>query len=100
MHSCIYEGKVWHSRTRPLSHQFQYRLAMAYLDLDELPGIVRNARLLGHSHLAPASFRREDHFGQKDQPLCETVPIVRRRKRYARASEKKRASGRTVRFAC
>ena len=73
MQSCLYEGTVWHSRTRPVNHQFQYRIAMAYLDLDELPAIMSNVRSFGHRCVAPVSFRREDHFGPRDQSLPEIV---------------------------
>ena len=37
MKSCIYEGQVRHTRTKPVGHTFNYRLFMMYLDLDELP---------------------------------------------------------------
>jgi DUF1365 family protein len=42
MDSCIYEGRVRHKRTEPALHQFEYRLFMMYLDLDELPSCVRD----------------------------------------------------------
>ena len=36
MDSCIYEGQVKHTRSRPAKHAFTYRLFLMYLDLDEL----------------------------------------------------------------
>ena len=37
MDSCIYEGRVRHTRRTPAEHSFNYRLFLMYLDLDELP---------------------------------------------------------------
>ncbi|MBU6955776.1 DUF1365 domain-containing protein [Hahella sp. HN01] len=38
-HSAICEGKVRHRRYTPASHHFEYRISMAWLDLDELEEI-------------------------------------------------------------
>ena len=46
--SCIYEGTIRHRRTEP-RREFRHRLALFYLDLDELP------RLLGGRLVAGAS---------------------------------------------
>lgn len=73
MHSCIYSGKVAHFRRGPVKHRFRYSLFMAYLDLDELPGLVRRSRLLSASRFAPASFLRKDHAGESDVPLGESI---------------------------
>ena len=32
----IYEGVVRHARMQPQLHRFEYKVAMVYLDLDEL----------------------------------------------------------------
>ena len=37
MDSCIYEGRVRHTRRTPAEHSFDYRLFLMYLDLEELP---------------------------------------------------------------
>lgn len=37
--SCIYEGEIRHRRFDP-RREFSHRLALAYLDLDELPGLL------------------------------------------------------------
>ena len=34
MDSCIYEGRVRHTRNSPALHRFNYRLFMMYLDLE------------------------------------------------------------------
>ncbi|MDA0282462.1 MAG: DUF1365 domain-containing protein [Planctomycetota bacterium] len=73
MESCIYEGQVRHTRTKPALHQFNYRLFMMYLDLDELPGLFEKYRLWSVSGPALARFRREDHMEPHDQPLADVV---------------------------
>ncbi len=40
-HSAIYEGWVRHRRHDPVEHEFRYPLFMAYLDLAELPWVLR-----------------------------------------------------------
>lgn len=73
MESCIYEGRVSHSRTRPALHRFRYRLFMMYLDLDELPDLFRGRWLWSAERFAIARFRREDHVGMPSRPLAEAV---------------------------
>ena len=78
MHSCIYEGNVWHSRREPVVHRIQKRLFMAYLDLDELSGECGARRLVAESNWAALSFRRDDHLFDASLPLAEEVrQIVR-----------------------
>jgi uncharacterized protein len=40
--SAAYEGWVRHRRFEPVEHSFRYRLFLMYLDLDELPGVLRD----------------------------------------------------------
>ncbi|MDZ4656687.1 MAG: DUF1365 domain-containing protein [Bythopirellula sp.] len=61
MHSALYHGSVTHSRTRPISHSFRYPVTMAYLDLAEVPQLLRERKLLGY-HWRPLCFREEDHL--------------------------------------
>jgi len=46
---------------------------MIYLDLDEWPCIARSRLPLYDAPFAPASFRREDHFGNRETSLKEAV---------------------------
>lgn len=62
MHSCIYRGSVEHERLAPTNHRFRYSLFWLYLDLDELPLVLRSVALLSTRRLAVASFCRGDHF--------------------------------------
>ncbi len=73
MDSCIYEGRVRHTRSTPARHQFSYRLFMMYLDLDELPTLFGRRWFWSASRPALARFRRSDHLGPDNQPLGEAV---------------------------
>ncbi len=73
MQSCIYEGRVRHTRTRPVLHRFRYSIFMMYLDLDELPGLFSGRWLWSADRPALARFRRSNHLGPADQPLGESV---------------------------
>ncbi len=73
MDSCIYEGQVRHTRNRPVTHTFNYRLFMMYLDLDELPSLFEKRWFWSVTGPALARFRREDHIGDPKQPLADVV---------------------------
>ncbi len=68
--SCIYEGTIRHRRLQPL-HEFRHRLALWYVDLDELPELL-GGRLLESSPGA-LRFRRPDYHGDPQMPLTEAV---------------------------
>ncbi len=73
MLSCIYEGHVRHRRLRPAEHRFQYGLYLLYLDLDELPSLLKGGFGLSQARLSPASFCRQDHLGDPVIPLADSV---------------------------
>ena len=73
MHSFIYEGRIRHRRHRPVTHRFQYRLFMVYLDLAELPELVRRVRLLSQKRWAGLSFLESDHLAGQDAPLIDGI---------------------------
>jgi DUF1365 family protein len=76
MESCIYRGTVEHFRRGDVAHRFKYSLFMAYLDLDELPVLLKRCVLLSSSRFAPASFRRSDHTGDVTETLGETIRVL------------------------
>lgn len=79
MHSCIYEGTVTHCRHEPVTHQFQYRLFMVYLDLDELPSLVGRGGLIASRKYSSRSLLRSDHLFDKVLSLAtELRQIVRK----------------------
>ncbi|HEY1687404.1 MAG TPA: DUF1365 domain-containing protein [Solirubrobacteraceae bacterium] len=69
--SAIYEGTVVHRRLEVRRHEFRYRLALAYIDLDELPTLL-DGRLL-RPRPGCVRFRRRDYFGDPATPLAEAV---------------------------
>jgi uncharacterized protein len=73
MHSCLYEGYLQHRRLTPVEHVFRYGLYLAYLDLDELPGMLEGGYGLHRATFSPASFLRTDHVGDAQIPLADSV---------------------------
>jgi hypothetical protein len=69
--SAIYTGSIRHRRFAGTSNEFEHGLALAYVDLDELP------RLLGGRLTAPrpglVRFRRGDYLGDPTRPLADAV---------------------------
>lgn len=66
MQSCVYEGRVSHTRLKPVRHRFDYRLFMMYVDLDELPTLFSRHWFWSVNKAAVARFRRERHLGSGD----------------------------------
>ncbi len=68
--SCIYEGTIRHRRfdTR---REFADRLALAYLDLDELPGLLDGRLVARRPGLV--RFDRRDYLGDPGVPLDRVV---------------------------
>ena len=73
MQSCIYEGQVSHTRTKPVLHRFRYRLFQMYLDLDELPWLFKKRWFWSARRPALARFRRHDHLGDPAESLKSAV---------------------------
>ncbi len=73
MRSRIYEGVLRHRRVSPRHHEFQYKVAMVYLCLDELPDIFSTTPLWSATRPALARFRRSDFLGDPALPLQDEV---------------------------
>jgi uncharacterized protein len=71
--SCLYVGSVRHRRGGPVSDELSQRLFMAYLDLDELPGLFDRSRLWSARGPALAWFRRADYLGDPQVGLKDAV---------------------------
>ncbi len=69
--SGIYEGAIRHRRVEVRRHEFRYRLALAYVDLDELPSLLGGALLNPRPGLM--RFRRRDYLGDPARPLAVDV---------------------------
>lgn len=73
MNSCLYFGRVRHRRFHPSWHEFDYRLFMVYLDLDEIETVFVGHWFWSTRFPNLAWFRREDYLGQDQRSLRETV---------------------------
>jgi uncharacterized protein len=69
--SCIYAGAVRHRRFEVRGHEFRHRLALVYVDLDELPQLLRGR--LVRRRPGVVRFRRRDYLGDDSRPLAEAV---------------------------
>jgi DUF1365 family protein len=72
--SGIYEGTLRHRRFEVTPREFTHRMALAYIDLDELPALL-GGRLVRR---APGllRFRRRDYLGPAELPLADAVRDV------------------------
>lgn len=69
--SCIYEGTIRHRRYAVRPREFEHRLALAYLDLDELP-LLLGGRLVRRPP-GLLRFRRRDYLGDPAVSLADSV---------------------------
>jgi hypothetical protein len=69
--SAIYEGTIRHRRLAVRAHQLRHRLALAYIDLDELPHLLGGRLLRRRPGLV--RFRRRDYLGDPSTPLSDAV---------------------------
>ncbi len=80
MNSALYVGRVMHRRIVPFEHRFERRLYMVWLDLDELDSVFAGRWLWSTKRAAWSRFRREDHLGDRAEPLADSVrALVRAR---------------------
>ncbi len=63
--SCLYFGRVRHTRLRPFRHSLGFRVFSLYVDLDELPNLSRRLRLFSHNGWNLFAFLDRDH-GPRD----------------------------------
>ncbi len=71
--SCLYEGTIRHRRLEPAgaAREFRHRLALAYVDLAELPDLLGGRLVARRPGLL--RFRRRDYLGDPRTPLEEAV---------------------------
>jgi uncharacterized protein len=69
--STIYEGTIRHRRFAVRSHELHHRLALLYLDLTELDGLLDGRLLAARPGLM--RFRRSDYLGPPHIPLSDAV---------------------------
>lgn len=73
MHSALYFGRVRHRRFASVAHRFDYRLMMAYVDLDELPAVFAGRWLWSVERPNLMEFRRADYLRPVELALPEAV---------------------------
>lgn len=66
VHSAIYTGRVRHRRFTPVDHAFSYRVAMLYLDLDEIDEVMDAAPLASIGGFTPLRFDPRDYLPRRD----------------------------------
>jgi DUF1365 family protein len=71
--SCLYEGTLRHRRLTPRSHEFEYRVYMPYLCLQELPQLFSGNFFWSAQGRALAQFKRSDFLGDPALPLESEV---------------------------
>ncbi len=64
LNSCLYHCDVMHKRVSPKQHEFNYRVFMFYLDLDELDRIHHKLRLFSRNRFNWFSFMDNDHLAK------------------------------------
>jgi DUF1365 family protein len=69
--SALYEGTIRHRRFAERESEFTHRIAMAYLDLDEVSGLL-GGRLV-RERPGILRFRRGDYLGDPATPLADAV---------------------------
>jgi uncharacterized protein len=69
--SAIYEGTIRHRRFAVRHHEFSHRLALAYLDLEELDGLLGGRLVARRPGLV--RFRRGDYLGDPSVGLADAV---------------------------
>ena len=71
MQSALYEGTIRHRRFAVRTHEFDYRVAMAYVDLDEVDRLLGGRLVRDRPGLV--RFRRSDYLGDPAVPLADAV---------------------------
>jgi DUF1365 family protein len=71
--SAIYEGVVRHSRFAPHPHEFEFRMAQLYLDLDEIDEVFADRWLWSTHRGNIAQFRRADYLAPAELSLSDAV---------------------------
>ncbi len=73
MQSKIYFGRVRHSRKSPKTNQFNYRICMFYLDLDELPSLFDRFWFWSINRFNLGSFKQKNYLGQGKTSIRSAV---------------------------
>ena len=73
MNSAIYTGNIFHQRFQPVEHHFNYKIFMAYIDLDEIDSLMPQSFFWGVNRPALISFFNKDYLSQGKLDLRSAV---------------------------
>jgi uncharacterized protein len=76
--SAIYEGTIRHRRFAVRPHELRHRIALVYLDLEELDGLLGGRLVAGRPGLV--RFRRGDYLGDPCVGLADAVRMLLERR--------------------
>jgi DUF1365 family protein len=76
--SAIYEGTIHHRRFAVRAHELRHRIALVYLDLEELDGLLAGRLIAGRPGLV--RFRRGDYLGDPHVGLGDAVRMLLERR--------------------
>jgi len=76
--SAIYEGTIRHRRFAVRPHELRHRIALVYLDLEELDGLLDGLLIAGRPGLV--RFRRGDYLGDPHVGLADAVRALLERR--------------------
>ena len=79
VHSALYSGSIGHRRFAPRVHNFNYRIGMLYLDLDEQEAVFGLSPLAGRGRFAAFGFRESDYLPQLTSSGMRLIDAVRQR---------------------
>lgn len=73
LESAIYKGFVRHRRFSPVAHQFDNKIFMLLLKVDEIPLVLKSFWQLGISKFSWVRFRRADYIGADNETITDAV---------------------------
>jgi DUF1365 family protein len=71
----IYTGKLRHRRRQPKTHEFEYSVFMALLDIDRIPETMAKSAFSSYGRFNWASFVEKDHFGDPHLSLRKRLVL-------------------------
>ena len=71
--SAIYHGQVRHRRFTPASHQFDYKMYMLALDVDEIPRLEQHSLWFGKKWYKPLRFCQKDYLKNEPGSLKDRI---------------------------
>lgn len=83
MNSCLFIGRVRHTRYLPVTHRLDYPIYLFGIALEELELLDRNLILFGYNHLRPLSIYDRDYLDASSMTIREKLMNLLREKTFA-----------------